>query len=46
VTGGKAGASGATGGKPGGTAGGGGKKEQPVDDFQAKLLELKKKFKD
>jgi uncharacterized protein len=30
----------------GGVAGGGGKKELPVDDFQAKLLELKKKFKD
>jgi len=27
-------------------AGGGAKKEQPVDDFQAKLLALKKKFKD
>jgi protein Tex len=47
VSGGKAGASGATGGKSsGGAAGGGGKKDQPVDDFQAKLLELKKKFKD
>jgi protein Tex len=33
-------------GASGGAAGGGGKKEQPVDDFQAKLLELKKKFKD
>jgi uncharacterized protein len=46
ATGGKAGTGGAAGGKPGGAAGGGGKKEQPVDDFQAKLMELKKKFKD
>jgi protein Tex len=34
------------GAKPGGAAAGAGKKDQPVDDFQAKLLELKKKFKD
>jgi uncharacterized protein len=36
------------GGKAGadGDAAGGGKKDPPVDDFQAKLMELKKKFKD
>ena len=33
-------------GKAGGAGAGSGKKEQPVDDFQAKLMELKKKFKD
>jgi protein Tex len=34
------------GGSGAAAGGGGGKKEQPVDDFQAKLMELKKKFKD
>ncbi len=45
----------APGGKPalggqkppvGGKAAGGNKKDQPLDDFQSKLMELKKKFKD